>query len=129
MLGLFNFFGRAEGLKALDQALRQFDVHPRTVSEAVKLATLRLMQKAFEPSYRLRDSDYEQASALLGYCMLGPDQFVASNSLAAADLAEQRLDDAIAAGDSLDAELVLLAANASMLHPAIADQFDIETTE
>lgn len=129
MLGLFNFFGRSEGLKALDQAFRAFDVHPQIVPEAVKLATLRLMQKASDPGYVLRDADYEKAAELLSYSILGPDQFVASNSLAAAESNEQRLDDAIAAGDSMDARLILLAVHSGIVHPAIADQVDSENSE
>ncbi|MGD1924580.1 MAG: hypothetical protein ACFB03_10370 [Paracoccaceae bacterium] len=34
MLGLFNIFGRAEGLKALDQALREFDVRLAVTNSA-----------------------------------------------------------------------------------------------
>ncbi len=129
MLGLFNFFGRSEGLKALDQAFREFDVHPQIVPEAVKLATLRLMQKASDPGYVLRDADYGKAAELLSFTILGPDQFVACNSLAAAETAEQRLDDAIAAGDSMDARLILLAVHSGIVHPSIADQVDSEDGE
>lgn len=129
MLGLFNIFGRADGLKALDLALREFDVHPRTVPEAVKLTTIKLLQNASSAEYILRDADYKRAAELLSYSILGPDQFVASNTLAAATLAEQRLVEAIAAGDSLDAELILLALHSGIIHTRIADQFDIETNE
>ena len=129
MLGLFNIFGRSDALKALDLALRKFDVHPRLVPEAAKLATLRLMQKASEAAYTLGDPDYEKAAGLLGYCILGPDQFVASNTLAAGTFAEQRVEAAIDAGDSLDAELILLALHAEILHPDIADRFEVEANE
>lgn len=129
MLGLFNIFGRADGVKALDLALREFDIHPRIVPEAVKLTTIRLMQKAAGTGYKLRDQDYERAAELLSYSILGPDQFLASNTAAAANLAEQRLEDAIAAGDSLDAELILLALHSGVIHARIADQFDIEAEE
>ncbi|MEL7469287.1 MAG: hypothetical protein AAFN27_12590 [Pseudomonadota bacterium] len=129
MLGLFNIFGRSEGLKAIDQALREFDIHPRVVPEAVKLATIRLMQKASNPEYVLCDADYKRASELLSYSILGPDQFVASNTLAAAKRAEQRLEEAISAGDSLDAELILLAVHSGVIHSTIAEQFDIEGNE
>lgn len=129
MLGLFNFFGRAESLKALDQALRVFDIHPRIVPEAAKLATIKLMKKASDANYIFGDEDYAKAAELLSYTILGPDQFVASNTLAVAKIAEQRVEDAIAAGDNLDAELILLALHSGILHPAIADKFDVETTE
>lgn len=129
MLGLFNFFGRSEGLKALDQAFREFDVHPGLVPEAVKLATIRLLQKASDADYVLRDADYEQAAELLSYSILGHDQFVASNTLAAAELAEQRLEEAVAAGDSIDAQLILLAVHSSVIHPTLADELDSEANE
>ena len=129
MFGFFNLLGRGEGLKALDQAFRAFDVHPRIVPEAVKIATVRLMQKASEPTYKLRDPDYERAAELLSYSILGPDQFVANTTLVRAELAEQRLEDAIADGDSLDAELLLLALNSAIIHPSVADQFDVESDE
>lgn len=129
MLGLFNIFGRAESLKALDQAFRQFDVHPRLVPEAVKLATVRLLQRASNADYVLRDADYEKAAELLSYAILGSDQFVASNTLAAADRAEIRLDEAIASGDSIDAKLILLAVHSGVIHPTMADQLDSEANE
>lgn len=129
MLGLFNFFGRDEGLKALDLALREFDVHPRIVPEAVKLATIKLMQKASAAGYVLGDSDYGKAAELLSYSVLGHDQFVASNSLDAAERAEQRLEEAIEVGDSIDAKLILLAVHSGIIHPVLADQVDSEANE
>ncbi len=129
MLGLFNFFGRSEGLKALDQAFRQFDVHPRLVPEAVKLAAIKLMQKASAADYVLRDADYEKAAELLSYSLLGHDQFVANTTLTAAERAEQRLDEAIEAGDSMDARLILLAVHSGVIHPTLADQLDSEADE
>ena len=129
MLGLFNIFGRADSLKALDQALRTFDIHPRIIPEAVKLTTIKLMRKASGAGYKLRDADYEKAAELLSYSILGPDQFVASNTLAASVVAKRRLEQAIADGDSLDAKLLLLALHSGLIHSRIADQFDIETNE
>ncbi|MGB0410226.1 MAG: hypothetical protein ACPGFA_01455 [Pikeienuella sp.] len=129
MLGLFNVFGRSDSLKALDQAFREFDVHPRLVPEAVKLTTLRIMQKASDAGYVLCDADYEKAAALLSYSILGPDQFVASNSLAAADDAGQRLEDAIDAGDSVDAKLLLLAVHSGIVHPSMADELGSEADQ
>lgn len=129
MLGLFNFFGRSESLKALDLAFREFDVHPRIVPEAVKLATIRLLQKASAADYVLRDADYEKAAELLSFSILGPDQFVASNTLSGAEAAEQRLEDAIDAGDSIDAQLILLAVHSNIIHPSLADRLDAEADD
>ncbi|MEM6623311.1 MAG: hypothetical protein AAF674_13855 [Pseudomonadota bacterium] len=127
MLGLFGIFGRSDQLKALDQSLREYDVHPRLVPDAVKLAVVRLLRNASDPGYIPKDADYQKAAELLCYAILGPDQFVASNSLAAAESAGKRLENAIDAGDSLDAGLILLAANAGIIHPNIANQFEIDS--
>ena len=129
MIGLFRIFGRADGLKALDQALLDFGVHPGAIPEAVKLATIRLMRKASGAGYVLSDRDYETAAELMSYAILGPDQFVASNSLDAARLAGERVDMAIAAGENLDAELLLLTLHADLIHSRVSDQFEIETDE
>lgn len=129
MLGLFNFFGRSDSLKALDQAFRSFDVHPRLVPEAVKLTTIRLMQKASAADYKLRDADYEKAAELISFAILGPNQFVASNSLSDAERAEQRVEEAIEDGDSIDAQLILLAVHSGIIHPTVAEQVDSEDGE
>ena len=129
MLGLFNFFGRSDSLKALDQAFRDFDVHPRLVPEAVKLATVKLMQKASDAGYTLRDADYEKAAELLSFTILGPNQFVASNSLDAADRAEQRVEEALDAGDSIDAKLILLAMHSGIIHPSVAEMVESDEDE
>ncbi len=129
MLGLFNVFGRSESLKALDHSFREFDVHPKLVPEAVKLTIVRLLQKASAANYVLRTADYEKAAELLCFCILGHDQFVASNTLAAADLAEERFEEAIAAGEGIDARLILLAVQSGVMHPTLVDQVDIEESE
>ncbi|MFK7943385.1 MAG: hypothetical protein AB8B85_10810 [Paracoccaceae bacterium] len=129
MLGLFGIFGRASSLKALDQALREFGVNPRTVPEAAKLAAVRFMQKGPNAASKLRGANYVGAGELLGYAILGPDQFVASNSVDAANSAKLRLEAAIAAGDGLDADLILLALHSGIMHAGIADLFDIESSE
>ena len=129
MLGLFNIFGRAESLKALDQALREFDVHPRIVPEAVKLAAVRLLQKASHAKPEPGNAVYTSAAEMLCYAILGSDQFVASNSVSAAKRAEHRLEEAIAAGSGLDADLILLALHSGIIHMTIADQLDIEIHE
>jgi hypothetical protein len=125
MFGLFNLFGRSRELEALDLALREAGPHPRTVPEAVKLTALRLLRDgggAADAATARRE-----AAELLAFCMLGRSQFVASNSLAAADSAEARLERAVAAGDGRDARLVLLAAHAGLLHPEIAERVEVES--
>jgi hypothetical protein len=127
MLGLFNLFGRSDDLKALDQALREAGVHPRTVPEAVKLTTVRLLKEAPGAGARIPDAAYAEAAQLLGYCMLGPEQFVASNSMREAEGVERRLEAAIAVGTGLDARLILLALHSGLIVAEVADRFDVET--
>lgn len=127
MLGLFNFFGRSDALKALDQELREAGLHPRIVPEAVKLTIVRLLKGKAGPGARISDADFADAAMLLGYCMLGPEQFIASTGLPEAEDAENRVDAAIARGTGLDANLILLAHNAGLIHAELADRFEVET--
>ena len=127
MFGLFNLFGRAAELKALDEALRGAGLHPQTVPEAVKLTTVRLLKAQPGTGSSLPQAAYDDAARLLGYCMLGHNQFIAGTTLAEAARAEARLDAAIAAGDSLDARLVLLALHAGVIAAEVAERFEVET--
>ena len=124
MLG-FNIFGRSPDLKALDQSLRNAGVHPRTVPGAVKLTAVRLLRDSADGS--IPEVAFEDAGQLLGFCMLGSDQFIASNSIRAADRVESRLERAIAAGDGLDARLLLLALHAGIMVAEVADRVEVET--
>jgi hypothetical protein len=124
MLGLFSLFGRSAAMKALDHELREVGLHPLVVPEAVKITTLRLQKRGKCP--RPRDAAYGEAAQLIAYCMLGRDQFVASNSLDEADRADRRVEDAVAAGDSLDAKLILLILHSGLIASDIAERFDVE---
>ena len=126
MLGLFNLFGRSPDLKALDRALRNAGLHPRAVPEAVKLTAVRLLRAA-SAGAGISDAAFEDAGQLLGFCVLGENQFIASNGLEAADRVGARLEWAIETGDNLDAKLVLLALHAGVIVAEVADQFDVET--
>ncbi len=128
MFGLFQLFGRSRELKALDHALREAGLHPRTVPEAVKIAALRLLKQESRTGAGLAEADYNDAAQLLAYCMLGHDQFIASNGIRPAERAEDRLDAAIVAGDSLDARIVLLALHSGVIVSELADRFDVETS-
>ena len=129
MLGIFHLFGRSHELKALDRALRQVGLHPQIVPEAVKLTTVRLLKTDTGGRGGPADDAYDAAAGLLGYCMQGRDAFIASNGLEAAEHAEARLEDAIAAGDSLDARLVLLTLHSRVIAAEVVDRFDLEAVE
>ena len=123
MLRLFSLFGRSPTLTALDDALRGAGVHPLLVPEAVKLTVVRLHRpQGAEPGR------FNAAAELLAFCMLGREPFVEANGPGAADRADRRLEDAIEAGDSRDAKLVLLALHAGLLAAEIADRIDTESS-
>ena len=121
MLRLFSLFGRSAAQNAFDDALRAAGVHPLLVPEAVKLTLLRLHRRAGDGT-----AAYADSAALLAYCMSGRDAFAEATDSAAADHAEARLEAAIAAGDSFDAQVVLLALHAGLIAPEVAEGFEIE---
>ncbi|MEO0623666.1 MAG: hypothetical protein AAFU49_04045 [Pseudomonadota bacterium] len=127
MLGLFNIFGRSDSLKALDQALREIGTHPRVVPEPVKLTAVKLVKSESVGQGKIPDAAYAHAVELLGYCILGPDQFTANTSLDMARRAEARFETAITDGEGLDASLILLALHADVINAKIAARFDVET--
>jgi hypothetical protein len=127
MFGLFNLFGRSAELKALDQALREAGLHPQTVPEPVKLTTVRLLKGQPGAGPSLPQDAYDEAARLLGYCMLGREQFIASTGMAEAERVEDRLEAAIAAGDGLDARIILLALHSGVIVAEVADRFEVET--
>jgi hypothetical protein len=124
MLRLFSLFGKSAAMNALDDALRASGVHPLLVPEAVKITVIRLLKR--EASTAPQEARFVEAATLLAYCILGRDPFVESNGARAADRAYERLEAAIAAGDSLDARLILLALHAGLIAPDIADRIDVE---
>ncbi|MEM7171562.1 MAG: hypothetical protein AAF530_15435 [Pseudomonadota bacterium] len=120
MLGIFGIFGRSKDLKRLDQALLGVSLSPWVVPEAVKLAVLKLLADAGMG----RDPAGEAAAAeLLGYCLFGAREFTEYNSLALTEAVENRIAAALEAGDSLDAQIVLLALHANVLHPSVIETF------
>jgi hypothetical protein len=127
MIGFFGIFGRSSELRRLDQALREVDLHPRTVPEAVKLTTLKLLKEAH--GERPEPPAFAAAAELLGYCMLGPQGFAEANGPELTAAVEGRLEAALAAGDSLDARLVLLALYAGVIQPAVVERYGLETGE
>ena len=124
MLRLFSLFGRSADMSALDDALRGAGLHPLLVPEAVKLTVLRLCKRRGTegggPACRT------EAAELLAYCLLGRGGFAEASGAAAAEAAERRVEAAIAAGDSFDARIILLALHAGLVAPDIADRFEIE---
>jgi hypothetical protein len=121
-LGLFGVFGRSEDLRSLERALRACDLHPALVPDAVKLAALGALKDARgeDPTAE----DYAEAAALLAYCALGRETFLAANGTEAASAAERRIDAALEAGEGFDARLILLALNAAIIHPGLKETYE-----
>ena len=119
MLRMFQLFGRSAAIAALDDALRSAGVHPLLVPEAVKLTILKLHRQHPEGNDAL-------SAALIGYCMLGHEGFAESTSAHAAAAADERVEAALEAGDTLDAKLVLLTLHAELIAPEIADRIDLD---
>lgn len=125
-IGLFGIFGRSDDLRALDSALHAVDLHPRVVPEAVKLTTVNLL-KDHAPSGVPAPQAYPAAAEILAYCMLGPEPFERANGNRLADVTERRIERAAAAGEGLDAQIVLLAIHARLIQPAVVERFGLET--
>ena len=126
MFSLFNLFGRSAALKAVDYALRQAGLHPILVPEAVKLTILKLHRTEAGAEARSADGPYDEAAQLFAYCMLGRDEFIESNSVPVANRVERRFESAISAGDSFDAQIILLSLHSGLIAAEIADRIDVE---
>jgi hypothetical protein len=127
-LGLFGIFGRSADLRQLDQALRAVDVHPNLVPEAVKLTVCALLKDQAHDSEPRSDA-YRSAAQILAYCMIGPDAFAGANDIELALAIERRIEAALQAGDSLDAQLLLLALHARVIQPGVVHRFGLESAD
>lgn len=114
-------FGRSSDLRELDAALRKVDLHPALVPEGVKLAIVNLMKDHLgdEPPPQA----YPPVARLFGYCVAGPDAFECVNGDPV--LENQRIEAALESGDSLDAQIVLLALHAKLINPEVVERFGL----
>jgi hypothetical protein len=125
-IGFFGLFGRSPALREFDKALKAVDLHPKLVPEAVNLAALGLL----DDHARGKDATpqaYAAAAEILAYCALGPDHFAGANGDAEAAQVERRIEEALGAGVSLDAQLVLLALHAKIIQPGVVESFQLES--
>ena len=125
MLGFFNIFGRSPDLKALDQALRDAGVHPRTVPEAVKLDGRSAPARG--AGGRVPEAAFRRRRAVARVLHARQRPVHRQQQHPAAERVESRLERAIAFGDSLDAKLLLLALHSGIMVAEVADRFDVET--
>lgn len=125
-LGFLGIFGRSDDLRQLDQALRSVDMHPSLVPEAVKLTVVNLL-KDHAGDRGPQPESYRAAAEIVGYCMIGAEPFANANGAQLAREVERRIETALKAGDSLDAQLVLLALHARIIQPSVVAEFRLES--
>ena len=126
-LGLFGIFGRSGDLRQMDQALRSVDVHPKLVPEAVKLTAVALLKDhAIGPEPA--PQSYRAAAEILAYCMVGAEGFAGATDVDLALAVERRIEAALDAPASLDAQLVLLALHAKIIQPSVVHQFELDSS-
>ena len=125
-IGFFGIFGRSAELRALDQALRVVDLHPKLVPEAVKLTAVKLLME-HAPNGEPKPKSYQDAAELLAYCMIGAEAFAGVNGEELAGGVERRIETALEIGESLDAKLVLLTLHADVIQPSVTEFFQLES--
>jgi hypothetical protein len=125
-IGFMGIFGRSSDLRQLDDALRSVDLHPKVVPEAVKLTTCALLKDQAN-SNDPPPQAYRPAAEVIAYCMIGAEAFAGVNGVELALAVERRIDAALVAGDSFDAQLVLLTLHARVIQPSVVERFDLES--
>jgi hypothetical protein len=127
-IGFMGMFGRSSDLRQLDQALRSLDLHPKLVPEAVKLTVCALLKDEADSDHPPAHA-YRPAAEIVAYCMVGPEAFAGANEVELALAVERRIEAALIAGDSLDAQLVLLTLHARVIQPGVVARFELESAE
>src|SRR6185295_4240627 len=125
-LGFLGTFGRSSDLRQFDEALRSLDLHPKLVPEAVKLTVCALL-KDHANSDDPPSQSYRPAAEIIAYCMIGADAFAGTNAVELALAVERRIEASLVAGDSLDAQLVLLTLHARVIQPSVVARFDLKS--
>jgi hypothetical protein len=125
-IGFMGVFGRSGDLRQLDQALRALDLHPKMVPEAVKLTACALLKDQTNSNDPPPES-YRPAAEIIAYCMIGEGAYAGANGVEAALAVEQRIESALIAGDSFDAQLVLLTLHARVIQPSVVERFGLES--
>jgi hypothetical protein len=124
-MGFLGRFGRSSDLRQLDDALKVLDLHPNLVPEAVKITVVNLM-KDHAPGGDPQPRSYGAAAEILAYCMIGAEGFAGANGDEVARQVEGRIEAALKAGDSFDAQLILLTLHAGVIQPSVVDRFRLE---
>ncbi|AZO09961.1 MULTISPECIES: hypothetical protein [unclassified Mesorhizobium] len=122
-LGFLGVFGRSGDLRQLDDALRAADLHPALVPEGVKLTIVNLMKDHWpqDPPPHA----YTSVAQLCSYCVAGPETFEQANGSEATLEAERRMEAALEAGDSLDAQIVLMTLHAKLINAEVVERYGL----
>ncbi|KRB24561.1 hypothetical protein ASD99_28595 [Mesorhizobium sp. Root695] len=122
-LGFLGMFGRSGDLRQLDAALRGADLHPALVPEGVKLTIVNLMKDHWsdEPP----TPAYAEVARLFSYCIAGPETFESSHGLQQRQDVERRIEAAVQAGDSFDAQIVLMALHAKLINAEVVERYGL----
>ena len=122
-LGFLGMFGRSGDLRELDTALRGADLHPALVPEGVKLTIVNLMKDHW-PEEPPADA-YRSVAQLFSYCIAGPQTFEQANGTERRLEAERRIESALEAGDSFDAQIVLMTLHAKLISAEIVERYGL----
>jgi hypothetical protein len=121
---MFGIFGRSQEMQSLDDALRAAGVHPRTISDAVKITTLKQLKEA-NGGAKPHSPAIANAADLLAYCVLGSQAYGVKNGPARVAMVEERLNAAIEQGGGLDARLILLTLHAGLTHRELIERHQL----
>ena len=122
-LGFLGMFGRSGDLRQLDAALRGADLHPALVPEGVKLTIVNLMNDRWpdEPPA----AAYPDVARLFSYCIAGPETFESAQGPQQRQDVERRIETAVEAGDSFDAQIVLMALHAKLISAEVVERYGL----
>ena len=122
-LGFLGMFGRSGDLRQLDDALRKADLHPALVPEGVKLTIVNLMKDNWpdEPPPQA----YSSVAQLCGYCVAGPEVFEQANGRERTLEVERRIEAALEAGYSFDAQIVLMTLHAKLINAEVVERYGL----
>ncbi|RVC09019.1 hypothetical protein EN879_37415, partial [Mesorhizobium sp. M7A.F.Ca.AU.002.02.1.1] len=68
---------------------------------------------------------YASVAQLCSYCIAGPETFEQANGHERTLGAERRIEAALEAGDSLDAQIVLMTLHAKLINPEVVDRYGL----
>ena len=91
--------------------------------EGVKLTIVNLMNDRWpeEPPPQA----YALVAQLCGYCIAGPETFEQANGKEHTLEAERRIEAALEAGDSFDAQIVLMTLHAKLINAEVVERYGL----